>query len=146
MRECWDGEPLSRLSAACVKERLLLQQKQLKHRSFSENGNLPVNTVSKSKTRELHLMIQHSVSNITSFEVPRYSNMQTSQSSSMSNVSRRTPEGTPNSATNIRQHLNTIITPSTGQFEEKGQSPLLQRHNSLPTISDISGQSSTSSN
>ena len=146
IKECWDTEPLSRLSAACVKERLTSLQKQLKSNQPLSGPVKPiVNTLGKPSSADMHLMIQHSVSNMTSLEFARYTSMHTSQSSSMSNVSGRTADATPNPYNPNRPSLSLFVTPSTGQFEN-GLSPLLQKHNSLPSISDMSGQSSTSSN
>nr|ATY70062.1 ACVRII [Oopsacas minuta] len=144
--ECWDSEPLSRLSAACVKERLSSLQKQLKQNQPLSGPVKPVvNTLGKPNSAEMQLMIQHSVSNMTSLEFARYTNMHINQSSSMSNVSGKTADAAPNPYTCNRQSLSMFVTPSTGQFEN-GLSPVLQKHNSLPSISDVSGQSSTSSN
>ena len=144
--ECWDSEPLSRLSAACVKERLISLQKQLKPNQPLSGPVKPiVNTLGKPNSADMQLMIQHSVSNMTSLEFARYTNMHVSQSSSLSNVSSLTNDTTPNPYSNNRQSLSMFVTPSTGQFEND-LFPVLQKHNSLPSIADMSGQSSTSSN
>ena len=146
--ECWDSEHLSRLSAACVKERLISLQKQLKpNQPLSGPVKPVVNTLGKPNSADMQLMIQHSVSNMTSLEFARYTNMHVSQSSSLSNVSGWTNDTAPNpyNNNNNRQALSMFVTPSTGQFEN-GLSPVLHKHNSLPSITDMSGQSSTSSN